>query len=556
MVRRLQFFVVALWLAGALAAASPPLCATYSRTLPQTPAAGGRVNQKAPVGGAIAAERGLTPQERRGKAIYLRGESPSGREITALVGEIDVPASTVTCAGCHGLRGEGKTEGGVTAGNLTWAHLVKPSGHTHPSGRKHGPFDEALFARALIGGIDPAGNELAVAMPRFKMSAADVTDLVSYLRRIESDRDPGLTETSIKVGTILPAQGPLAAMGAAMKDVLTAYFDDLNSRGGIYNRRIELQVAETGGDAATTAANARRLVEDGQVFSLVSGLSAGADKELAALTQESEVPFIGPATLLPQTGFEKNRYIFYLLPGIAEQARALVNFAAQRQPPIGQARIALVSATGEIATTAVTAIEAQCQKVGCGSLRKTSYVRARYDAAALVRSLKGADIVFFLGSNGEDLSFIKEAAAANWTPTVLLLGAFAGREIQNNVPVDFKDKLFLAYPTIPADITPAGEELFRALAGKYKFTVRHAAAQLSALAAAMILVDALQRAGKDLSREKLITALEGLYDFETGVTPRLTFGPNRRIGAAGAYIVRVDPEKKQFDVIGNWIKAN
>src|SRR5919112_1025192 len=77
-----------------------------------------------------AAPRPLTAQERRGRAIYLRGESPAGREIAAAVGELDVPSSTVTCAGCHGARGEGKTEGGVTAGNLVWAHLAKPYGHT------------------------------------------------------------------------------------------------------------------------------------------------------------------------------------------------------------------------------------------------------------------------------------------------------------------------------------------------------------------------------------------------------------------------------------------
>ena len=75
----------------------------------------------------------LTPSERRGKEIYLRGTSSSGREITGRIGEIDVPASTVSCAGCHGLRGEGKTEGGVSAGNLTWPHLVKPYGHTAAS---------------------------------------------------------------------------------------------------------------------------------------------------------------------------------------------------------------------------------------------------------------------------------------------------------------------------------------------------------------------------------------------------------------------------------------
>jgi cytochrome c553 len=48
----------------------------------------------------------LTAQEQRGKAIYQRGVSSSGREIFALMGEIEVPASVLTCAGCHGAKGE------------------------------------------------------------------------------------------------------------------------------------------------------------------------------------------------------------------------------------------------------------------------------------------------------------------------------------------------------------------------------------------------------------------------------------------------------------------
>src|SRR5829696_4807458 len=152
----------------------------------------------------------LSTSERRGKALYLRGESASGKEIKAILRDFDVPASTLSCAGCHGLRGEGKTEGGVTAGNLTWTNLLKPYGHTHSSGRKHGAFDEKLFARSVVHGVDPAGNELAVAMPRYQMASEDIADLIAYLKRIEADRDPGLTETSIKVGTIVPKDGPLA----------------------------------------------------------------------------------------------------------------------------------------------------------------------------------------------------------------------------------------------------------------------------------------------------------------------------------------------------------
>ena len=171
-----------------------------------------------------------------------------------MLGEIDVPAATLSCAGCHGLRGEGKTEGGVTAGALTWSHLIKSYGHTHPTGRKHGPFNESSFALAVMSGTDPAGNQLLVAMPRYRMSPAQMADLISYLKRIEDDRDPGLTEAAITVGVIVPAKGALAETGQAVRAATAAYFADLNKRGGLYNRRIELKVAETGETPAATAA--------------------------------------------------------------------------------------------------------------------------------------------------------------------------------------------------------------------------------------------------------------------------------------------------------------
>ncbi len=505
---------------------------------------------------AVAAFAQLTESERRGKAIYLRGESPSGKEIKALIGDLDVPASTVTCGGCHGLRGEGKTEGGVTAGNLTWTNMIKPYGHTHPNGRKHGAYDEKLFTRSLVQGTDPAGNQLAVAMPRFEMSPEDMADLIAYLKRIETDRDPGLTEETITIATILPKTGPLADIGTAMKDVLTAYFTNVNDRGGIYNRRIELKIIDTGVDAAATAANVKTHIANGEMFAIVSGLSAGAEKELAAVTQAAEIPFMGPVTLLPQPDAQGHRNLFYLLPGTNQQARALINFAANR-PELKKSRLAIVHSDKGLALATVAAIEDQAQKSGWSSITRKSFSSERFDAAAVAAELKteGAQAVFFLGASGEEAAFINAAAAANWTPHVFLLGALTSRSLVNTVPLSFKDHVFLAFPTVPNDVTPAGLAELRALQEKYKFPPGHIASQLNAFAAAKIFTEALKRAGRDLSREKLVMALEGLYEYDTGVTPSITFGPNRRVGAMGAYVLSIDPAKKEF-VSSGWVNNN
>ena len=496
--------------------------------------------------------RELTPQEKRGKAFYLRGESASGQEITALMGDIDVPASTLTCAGCHGIRGEGRTEGGVTAGPLTWSSLTKPYGHTDEGGRKHGAFSETSFVRMMTAGLDPAGNKLAVAMPTYRMPQEDMANLIAYLKVIETDADPGVNDTSIVLGTVLPEKTALSGLAQSMGDVLQAYFAEINSRGGIYNRKIELRIVH--GDSKSTVSNMKRLIDEEQVFAIVSGLSAGAEDGVATLTAEKEVPFVGPSTLMPQRGAPVNRYVFYLLPGLKEQARALATFAAKKTD-ITNSRVAIVSPDVEFNRSIAASVETQAKKLSWKSVTTTYYAQDGFSALKHVTELKekNIDTVFFLGSGVEASALLKNADTAGWTPSVYMLGTLVGRDIGSAVTLKTKDKIFLAFPTVPADVSTTGAAEYSALLQKNKLASVHAAAQASALAAAKILVHALERCGKDLSRERLITTLEGLYEYETGLMPKITFGPNRRIGALGAYVVTIDPEKKLFPASLEWV---
>jgi len=504
-----------------------------------------------PVQNTQSQKQTLTDSERRGKEIYLRGTSASGREIVARLNDVDVPASALPCGGCHGMRGEGKSEGGVTAGDITWSNLLKPYGHTHPTGRKHGPFTESSVIRAVVNGVDPSGNDLLVAMPRYKISAEDMADLLAYLKRIDTDLDPGLTETNVTVGVVLPSSGALAELGAAVKDVLTAYFDNVNSRGGIFNRRIDLKVVDAGVGGAGTSTAAENFAHKEQVFAFVSGLSAGSDPQLAALARTEEIPIVGPSTLLPHLENPANKYLFYLLPGVSEQAMSLVNYAAS-QPELKRVSSAVVYSDTKLSSAAGNAVVEQARKRGLTIGKKIVFKPENFDARAIVNELKSSNVesLFFFAEGKEQQSLLNEAAAAGWSPNFFFLGTLSGRDLS----AVSQTKIFLAFPTVPSDVSSEGIAEFRALQEKYKIAPRHTAAQLSAFAAARVFVEGLTRAGRDLSREKFITALDTLYDYDTGVTPHLTFGPNRRVGAAGAHIVTFDPAKKEFTPLG-WVNA-
>ena len=508
--------------------------------------------------GIARAQEPLAQRERRGKQIYVQGTAPSGKEILAYLGEssIEVPGSAMPCANCHGLDGLGKPEGGVIPTNVTWEALTKPYAVPHANGRQHPPYTERGLELAITRGTDPAGNKLLNVMPRYAMEAEDLGDLVAYLKLLGKERDPGITESKILVGTVVPARGALADMGQAVKAVTTAFFAELNSQGGIYNRQFEVKYAETADTPTATRTNVERFIKEQQIFALTGAFIAGSEKEMIPLLARQEVPLIGPLTLYPQIDFPLNRQVFYLLSGVDGQVQAMIHFAAKK-PEFRTQHLAIVFPHTEINLRVVEAVKEQGKKDGVSAPQAYDYAPGHFDVAETVKQLRyhNSQVVVFLGGTEDALSLMTEADKSRWYPNVLLASASGGREIFG-APVGFDGKLFFSFPTSPADQSPDGLKQFQALAEKYKLPTHHLAAQISAYCAAKILAEALKRAGKDVSREKLIQTLEGFYEYPTGLTPAITYGPNRRVGAMGAYIVSVDLKEKQFVPASGWISLN
>ena len=509
-------------------------------------------------GFTVLGQDALTAPESRGKQIYVQGTSPSSREILAYLGpsSIEVPGSAMPCANCHGLDGRGKPEGGVNPSDLRWESLTKPYGLANANGRKHPPYTERALELAITRGIDPAGNKLPDVMPRYQMSRDDLSDLVVYLKRLGKYLDPGISEGKIVIGTAFPTRGTLADMGQAVKAVTTAYFDELNSQGGIYNRKFEVKFTETGDTPAATRANVERLIKEEQIFAMTAAFIAGSEKEIVPLMAQREVPLIGPLTLYPQTDFPLNRQVFYLLSGIDGQAQAMIHFAAKK-PELRAQHFAVVSPQSEINMRVVGAIRQQSKNEGLSEPQVLDYAAGRFDVAETIKQLRqtSSEVIVFLGASEDALAFMTAADKSHWYPTIFFPSASGGKDIFG-APIGFNGKLFFSFPTGPADQSADGVKEFRALADKYKLPTHHVAAQISAYSAAKILVEALKRAGKDVSREKLIQALEGLYEYQTGLTPPITYGPNRRVGAMGAYIVAVDLNGKQFLPASGWTNSN
>jgi ABC-type branched-subunit amino acid transport system substrate-binding protein len=506
----------------------------------------------------IAAPSGaasLSPDEEAGRAIFQDGESVFGDVFSGRLGiaQQRVPGTAARCANCHGSDGRGRPEGGVRPANITWSELTKPYGHEHDNGRRHSAFDEASLKRALTQGVDPDGNPLDGVMPRVELSDRDFHALVAYLKKLEFLLDPGVSADTLRLGTLLPSAGRFGELGLAVKGMLQAYIATINKSGGIYGRRLELVAAEYTEDHAATTRELRKLIAEGDIFALLSPFVPGIEQDLERLANQAKIPVIGPLSLFSDDPRRINQYVFHLLSGVGELAEALALHVGN-EPGVKANPAVLLHPDSANGSAVTGAVEDWLKSQGWTRLSRIGFRPGAFDAAAVTKKIKErkARTVFLLGPGADVRMLANEAVKFSRPPLLLLPGPLVPRTMLD-MPLALEGRVLLAYPTIPADQKPGALSEYANLFRDPAIVRSHQTSQVPAYSSAVMLVEVLKRVGRDLTRQKLVSALEAMQGFEPGLVPAVSFNAKRRLGAPGGYIIALDLKNKNFSRTGDFV---
>ncbi len=470
-----------------------------------------------------------------GRAIYERGAPASGRAASARVGGGDaMPATLLPCVNCHGHEGRGIAEGGVVPSTITWLELTKPYFARAANGRRRPAYDARSFGRSVRDGIDPAGNRLSPAMPRYDLSNVELGDLIAYLRVLSGPAAPGVTSTSVRVATVIPRGGPPAEIGKQVYAVLRAAFEDA---GQVHGRRIDLVAL----DAPSTPAERQRF-ERGLVqqppFALVSGFDTGADGVLEAVAESSEIPLVLPLSFHSDTS-ASNHQRFYLYPGLEDQLVALIRFVEnQRQAQFSRL---IVVAPGK---------PPWLQRVLVRLDRPVEFELIESNRPDFQERLTRAAGVPNAAVIPLDPSFALLGPLPGNT-SLLMLSALLPQAIEAIPAATWRDAR-IALPSLPGDVSTAGLARFLSFLDGHALARGHLPAQIAAYVAARVFLDALGSAGRDLTRPGLIAAVESINDLPTGLTQPLSFGRRRRIAVSSVQIASFDFANRRFVPLGDW----
>ncbi|MBI5285067.1 MAG: ABC transporter substrate-binding protein [Chloroflexi bacterium] len=369
---------------------------------------------------------------------------------------------------------------------------------------------------ARAAGARPPWRALALAS---MLSAMVLASACAEEADKASEDRTGVSETEIVLGTHFPLSQHLAAAYAPIATAgMKGYFDYINDQGGINGRKIRFVVADDHYNPPDTAEVVRRLVEQDQVFAVVGGLGTATHSAAAAFLEERGVPdmfilsgaskFTDPVV---KTRFGGN-------PDYITEAKILGGYIAKEHP---DAKVALILQNDDFGADGEKGLKQGLEGSNVRVVSREPYESLENDLTSQVQRAKnsGADVLVAYTLPPQGANVVKVARQVlNWDVPIVVTGVdatgsfidLAGAESAEGVVSVLFGKQ--AYQTSDPDVAAHVE-----IMDKYGGGAPPSNLTVVGQAMAEFTVEALQRAGQDLTRERFVEAAESLRGFRCSV---------------------------------------
>jgi ABC-type branched-subunit amino acid transport system substrate-binding protein len=329
----------------------------------------------------------------------------------------------------------------------------------------------------------------------------------------------------IIVGQSAPLTGSNAEIGKDIRDGALAWFKKVNAAGGVNGREIELLSIDDKNDRKTAGANAEKLVNDSGVVALFGFASATLSLDAMPVVKERRVPFFAPFTGADAI-HKQSGYVFVMRASYADELVKILD----HWKALGFTRVTVLHYDDEIgnqnfATVARLMEGAGKKAVGVKVKRNADIDKTAIDA--IVASDPQVLVVTTLYGNAAQV--IKGLKEAKRPYTISSLSFVGPSQLAKTAGADAAGVSVAGVVPPPAKITvpvvrECADAIKRAGIAELNYT------NLEACIAAKVLVEAMRRAGKDVTRESLYKALNGMSHYDAGGYI-VNFGPDSRHGS-------------------------
>jgi branched-chain amino acid transport system substrate-binding protein len=332
----------------------------------------------------------------------------------------------------------------------------------------------------------------------------------------------------IVVGQSAPLSGSNKDLGTDIRNGALAYFKRVNDAGGVNGRKIELVTLDDVNDTKRAEANTKQLIESNNPIALFGYASATLSRPALPHVEAAKIPFVAPFTGAdPMRKF--NRYVYNHRASYADELEKIV----EHYTTFGVKRIAVLYYDDAIGKENFGAVDRALKSRNLAPVAVAAVTRSQTDFSKEIANVgkTNPDVVILTTLYKTSADFIKGMKRAG-IGTQFVSTSFAGSTaLANALGADglgvAMSQVVPSYLRRSVPVVKEYQAAMEAAFGKKEFSYT----SLESYIAAKVLVEGLRRAGAQPTRERLLTALDSVSNYDVGGY-LVSFSPSNHNGSS------------------------
>jgi branched-chain amino acid transport system substrate-binding protein len=329
---------------------------------------------------------------------------------------------------------------------------------------------------------------------------------------------PGVTDNSILIGSCSALDGPAHVLGRQTVLGASAYLHLINDEGGVLGRKVQLQAFDDSYDPDKAPACFKRMMKEG-VFSLGFFVGTPTAKVYVPMAEEEKIPVVGLFTGAQMLYEPLKHEIINVRASYYDETREQVD----RLWELNIRKIGVMYQDDPFGKTVLEGVKLALQKHNAAPVGLGTFTRGSVEIDAGLKTVMAMhpQAVVVVGPYAPVAAVVKQAHAAGWRPRFLTVSFVGTEEFIREAGADAEGTIITQvmppydrteYPTVA---------LYRRCLAKYSPGEAPTFVSFEGFVDAMVVVEGLKRAGKELTRDKFIAGIESIHGMNVGLGPRL-----------------------------------
>jgi branched-chain amino acid transport system substrate-binding protein len=330
---------------------------------------------------------------------------------------------------------------------------------------------------------------------------------------------PGVSDKEILIGSCSALEGPSHTLGLQTVAGAKAYFSMVNDEGGVHGRKLRLVAYDDSYDPAKTQICFDRLTKE-NVFALGFFVGTPTAVKYVPMAEGAKIPLVGLFTGAQTLYTPLRHWIVNVRASYFDETReqidGLWNTLAYR-------KIGVIYPDDAFGAVVLEGVKEALKTHGAEPAAVASYQRQTANVGGAIDIVRASDpqAVVVVGPPNTVAPILKQAHAAGWKPLFSTVSFVGTDELILEAGAD-ADGMIITQVVPPYYLTDLKTvALYRRALTQYASTERPNFVGLEGFVDAMVMVEGLKRAGKDLTREGLIRGIESIHDVDLGLGPQL-----------------------------------